>query len=121
MKKESFKKELKQVLANNKQQIQFQFFYKGLEKFTTKKAFGNRLLELFDDKNVVDIKLSSVQEKGYFGRFVKGFDRVIKNETKNIELMVFNVVTRKQLDKQFYENQKMSLEERAVNGFGTYA
>lgn len=116
-----FKSNIKAVLANNTQDMTFEIIYNGREVYTTKNAFGNRLLELFSDNKVIDVKLSIVQQKGFFGRHVKGFENTIKNGTKNIEIMTFNVVSRKELDRQFNFNQKMTATEKAIRGFGTNA
>lgn len=113
-----FKSNIKAVLANNPQVMKFEIVYNGREVFNTKNEFGNRLLELFMDKNVIDVKLSIVKQKKSFGRHVKGFDYTIKNATKNIEVMTFDVVTKKQLDTQFNFNQIMTATEKAVIGFG---
>lgn len=116
-----FKSNIKAVLANNPQVIKFEIIYNGREVFNTKREFGNRLLELFVDKNVIDVKLIIVKKSNALGRHVNGFDYTIQSAAKDIEVMTFNVVTKKQLDRQFNINQKMTATEKAIRGFGTTA
>ena len=114
-----FKSDLKKVLANNPQAIEFDFFYKGLERFKTKKEFGNRLIELFGDKNVVSITLNIVKTKNDFAGRGARLLNCIKEQTKGIQTMSFIVKTKKDLDSEFNYSQKSSGMQNWMDAYGT--
>ncbi len=75
----TFKQNLKSIL-NGKTGIEFTIYSTEIEVFSTKKSFGERLLELFADSKVKNVSLRSFQEKGCYGIVTNGFYTLLNSK-----------------------------------------
>ena len=125
---EDFKNDLRHVIDANPQPIEFEIKYCNprtpREKFSTKKEFGLRLLELFADPEIHNIDVNIVELKGYVGRFQNmknicdwhRFSTTMMRTAKpvvqkNIEKLTFLVETKTDVSEREERYKQMSKDQ----------
>ncbi len=115
----NFKTNLKTILSNNKHKVIFKL---GNKTYYTKRNFGLRLIELFNDKTTENIFLTSVkQQNDMYEQIVNGFDYLLENDLKNIIEMNFMIETKEQIKAYKLQQSNMTPMARAIQQFGTSA
>ena len=113
-----FKSQLKQIIKANPQPIKFTILGMGSEEvYNTKKEFGLRLLEIFEDKRFGEIFLSFMKEYGYNSRRMS-MSYLLELNHLRVEELNFSVNTAEILEIEKQRNKNMTSEARAVREFG---
>ena len=113
-----FKQQLKQIVKANPQPIKFTILGMGnLEIYNSKKEFGLRLLEIFEDERFGEIFLSFMKEYGYESRRMS-MSYLLELNHLSVEELNFHINTAEILELEKQRNKNMTSEMRAVREFG---
>jgi len=109
---DKFKQQIKQVCDNNPHAIKFSIIYADKstdrQEFETKKAFGARLVEIFESYDLENIDLYFFNRKGFRGYAADLADVV--NE-KDVEKMTFLVLTKEDIRQRTEAEKRMTAAE----------
>lgn len=89
---EAFKRDLKELVSNNPQDIIFILSYSDgrREEFTKKKDFGLRLLLVLEEERIEEIRIRTIKKKGFLG--LNGVAMASAKITENLESVNFYIL-----------------------------